>query len=172
MDADDQRHCPICLEELAGLRKRSLICGHTFHEACIHTWLKDYPQKNCPCCRTPLSELSKPPTHGNERSVPAPASQERLRIVRKLRLLRRSIYQLPALLTSPFVTCPHSSSTRTRTEKGRPRFQRSIRQASDGIEVSNQVSRNPENDHRLMVGHPSTQGAYRSLPRPRARAVP
>ena len=42
--------CTICLEPLVDHTTRELQCAHTFHEACIHTWLAIKPE--CPNCRT------------------------------------------------------------------------------------------------------------------------
>lgn len=46
-------HCAICLEEL-NKNIRTLPCGHSFHNNCIHSWLKKGDSKVCPVCREPL----------------------------------------------------------------------------------------------------------------------
>ena len=44
--------CPICLEPLQ--EGKRLICGHTFHEKCIYTWLEK--KMECAICRRPISD--------------------------------------------------------------------------------------------------------------------
>uniref|UniRef100_A0AC35GLW2 RING-type domain-containing protein n=1 Tax=Panagrolaimus sp. PS1159 TaxID=55785 RepID=A0AC35GLW2_9BILA len=43
--------CTICLSPLTPSNTYAITkCGHTFHQRCIRTWLRD--ASNCPTCRT------------------------------------------------------------------------------------------------------------------------
>ncbi|KAH7712786.1 TRAF protein-interacting protein-like protein [Aphelenchoides avenae] len=42
--------CSICYEALHPDTTSALLCGHTFHEACITKWLGDYKKRTCPRC--------------------------------------------------------------------------------------------------------------------------
>ena len=51
LPAHSTESCSICLEQMSkGEVALTLLCGHLFHEACIHEWLgrKD----TCPLCKT------------------------------------------------------------------------------------------------------------------------
>lgn len=52
--------CPVCMEDFSeegNLVLRRIICGHTFHERCIFTWLAN--QSNCPVCRHQITNDGK-----------------------------------------------------------------------------------------------------------------
>lgn len=50
------KECPICLDITHAPRSRRLPCGHTFHRACIDTWLRHNP--TCPVCRKRVSSAA------------------------------------------------------------------------------------------------------------------
>lgn len=46
--------CAICHEEMED--GSPLLCGHMFHEACLHEWeLAQENRFSCPCCRRPIA---------------------------------------------------------------------------------------------------------------------
>ncbi|KAH9866093.1 hypothetical protein J1614_008657 [Plenodomus biglobosus] len=47
-----QDNCPICQEPLRTDAIRIILCSHTFHTTCLHTWLAGH--RTCPCCRRNL----------------------------------------------------------------------------------------------------------------------
>ena len=54
----DEENCAICIEEIEGLFKTSLKCGHIYHIECIRQWFRynDASIKYCPCCRDRVCE--------------------------------------------------------------------------------------------------------------------
>ncbi|CAJ1037997.1 Ring finger domain/RING-like zinc finger/RING-type zinc-finger/Zinc finger, C3HC4 type (RING finger) containing protein, putative [Leishmania shawi] len=55
--ADPTKACGICLDDFVGGESvKSLPCGHTFHGACVRSWL--IRAAVCPTCRQPVAELS------------------------------------------------------------------------------------------------------------------
>ncbi|KAG5490176.1 hypothetical protein JKF63_00295 [Porcisia hertigi] len=62
--ADPTKTCGICLDDFVGGESvKSLPCGHTFHGACIRSWL--IRTAVCPTCRQPVLQLGQnlPTTH-------------------------------------------------------------------------------------------------------------
>ena len=52
--------CAICLRALGRAPCRRLrACGHQFHGACLHTWLRRHDDR-CPLCRRPAVPSSRP----------------------------------------------------------------------------------------------------------------
>ncbi|CAM9742799.1 unnamed protein product [Scytosiphon promiscuus] len=55
---DDEDRCPICRDELPGVHRGIVKCGHVFCFSCIHKWVKR--QKNsCPVCRADITSIKK-----------------------------------------------------------------------------------------------------------------
>lgn len=46
--------CAVCLDEMAEQACARLPCEHTFHSACVETWLQTHD--SCPLCRDSLNE--------------------------------------------------------------------------------------------------------------------
>ena len=60
--AAQQDPCPICLDEITRDGVQILACRHSFHRACLQTWLQGTdedggrPNRTCPNCRAQLFE--------------------------------------------------------------------------------------------------------------------
>jgi hypothetical protein len=53
IEANESTECSICLDELVvGQPALRIPCGHLYHEACVHDWLKK--SNECPVCRYEL----------------------------------------------------------------------------------------------------------------------
>jgi hypothetical protein len=52
---NNDKICPICMEEFSEKTKVFLQCGHSFHKDCIDTWITS--NANCPVCRAPTNKL-------------------------------------------------------------------------------------------------------------------
>lgn len=52
--ATENNNCPICWVDLNEDELKTLPCEHTFHKACIETWVTF--QESCPYCRTSLKK--------------------------------------------------------------------------------------------------------------------
>lgn len=46
----DDGECVICFEPMADKRVLKLPCAHTFHSACMRTWVNDTNKDTCPLC--------------------------------------------------------------------------------------------------------------------------
>jgi hypothetical protein len=51
-DKDDNHKCPICLENLENINKKT-NCNHIFHKECISKWI-NINKNTCPLCRNKL----------------------------------------------------------------------------------------------------------------------
>ncbi|XP_071900168.1 E3 ubiquitin-protein ligase TRAIP isoform X1 [Anas platyrhynchos] len=50
-------HCSICSDFFDNERDvAALLCGHTFHSACLSRWFEAAPSRTCPQCRTQVSK--------------------------------------------------------------------------------------------------------------------
>jgi hypothetical protein len=52
--ATENNNCPICWVDLNEAELKTLQCEHTFHKACIETWITFH--ESCPYCRTSLKQ--------------------------------------------------------------------------------------------------------------------
>ena len=57
--------CSICLDDFSERQKKTLICGHAFHQDCIQK-AYDFSITTCPLCRRPITLTKK---HVSEQHV-------------------------------------------------------------------------------------------------------
>ena len=73
MGSDDEaQSCVICLATLCGEeQKRSLLCGHTFHEDCLNAYMntKNYVISTVICLVCKMSANSFPPDGGVDAAI-------------------------------------------------------------------------------------------------------
>lgn len=51
---EDPDCCSICLCAVDKTHALDIVCGHVFHEACLHRWFSHNPNRTCPLCRAKL----------------------------------------------------------------------------------------------------------------------